>query len=74
MYNCIKMGIDAIITGDVKHHAFIDARNAGVTVIDAGHYATENIIVGELIRKLSAHFPDADIFEPASNAELCKYI
>ncbi len=74
VYNCIKMGIDAIITGDVKHHAFIDARNAGVTVIDAGHYATENIIVGELIRKLSAHFPDADIFEPAANAEICKYI
>ncbi len=74
VYNCIKMGIDAIITGDVKHHGFVDARNAGVTVIDAGHYATENIIVGVLKQKLAAHFPEADIFEPESNAEICKYI
>ncbi len=74
VYNCIKMGIDAIVTGDVKHHAFVDARNAGVTVVDAGHYATENIIVSVLIRKLAAHFPDAEIFEPASNAEVCRYI
>ncbi len=74
VYNCIKMGIDAIITGDVKHHGFVDARNAGVTVIDAGHYATENIIVGVLKQKLAAHFPEADIFEPESNAEICRYI
>ena len=74
VYNCIKMGIDAIITGDVKHHAFVDARNAGVTVIDAGHYATENIIIGTLKQKLAAHFPEADIFEPESNAEICRYI
>ena len=74
VYNCIKMGIDAIITGDVKHHGFVDAKNAGVTVIDAGHYATENIIVGVLKQKLAAHFPEADIFEPEANAEVCKYI
>ncbi|MBO6231308.1 MAG: Nif3-like dinuclear metal center hexameric protein [Ruminiclostridium sp.] len=74
VYNCIKMGIDAIITGDVKHHGFVDAKNAGVTVIDAGHYATENIIVGVLKQKLAAHFPEADIFEPEANAEVCRYI
>ena len=74
VYNCIKMGIDAIITGDVKHHGFVDARNAGVTVIDAGHYCTENIIVSTLKQKLAAHFPEADIFEPEANAEICRYI
>ena len=74
VYNCIKMGIDAIITGDVKHHAFIDAHNAGVTVIDAGHYYTENIIVAVLKQKLAAHFPEADIFEPDANADICRYM
>jgi len=74
VYRCIDMGIDAIITGDVKHHAFVDAYNAGVTVIDAGHYATENIIVSKLIQKLAAKFPEIEVFEPAANAEVCKYI
>ena len=74
VYRCMDMGIDAIITGDVKHHAFVDAHNVGVTVIDAGHYATENIIVSKLIQKLAAKFPEIDIFEPAANAEVCRYI
>ena len=74
VYHCIDMGIDAIITGDVKHHGFVDAHNAGVTVIDAGHYATENIVVSVLMHKLSENFPELEVFEPAANAEICRYI
>lgn len=74
VYNCIKHSIDALITGDVKHHGFVDAKNAGLTVIDAGHYCTENIIVNVFAEMLGKKFPEARIFIPKANAQVCKYI
>jgi len=39
--DAIAAGVDAFVTGDIKHHAALDARAAGMIVIDAGHHATE---------------------------------
>lgn len=39
----IKNGCDGLITGDVKHNFFIDAKNLGISLFDAGHYHTEQI-------------------------------
>lgn len=33
---------DVFITGEVKHHVAIDCMDAGMAVIDAGHFETEN--------------------------------
>lgn len=41
-------GADALLTGDVGYHAALDAAGRGLTVIDAGHYATEAIVLGHL--------------------------
>lgn len=37
----LDAGADCYITGDLRHHVALDACSAGMTVIDAGHYATE---------------------------------
>ncbi|MBA3372572.1 MAG: Nif3-like dinuclear metal center hexameric protein [Actinomycetota bacterium] len=37
----LDAGADCYITGDLRHHVALDARSAGMAVIDAGHYATE---------------------------------
>ena len=34
-----------MITGDINHHAGIDAAEKGIAVIDAGHYGIEKIFV-----------------------------
>ncbi len=49
-------GYDALISADIKHNVFIDALNCGVTVFDAGHYASENVVVKPLCRELSTAF------------------
>ena len=36
------LGADCFITGEVKHHHALDAVDAGVLVIEAGHFETEN--------------------------------
>lgn len=46
------IGCDALITGDVKHSAFIEAENSGFALIDAGHFYTENIITEFLYERL----------------------
>ena len=74
VYTCIKKNIDALITGDVKHHGFVDAYNAGLTVIDAGHYCTENIVCGMLLGRLKEKFPETEFFIPDANREVCRYI
>jgi dinuclear metal center YbgI/SA1388 family protein len=44
---------DVYVTGDVKHHQALDAVAAGLTVIDAGHHATEQPFVPRLAERLS---------------------
>jgi dinuclear metal center YbgI/SA1388 family protein len=44
---------DVYVTGDVKHHQALDAVAAGLTVIDAGHHATEQPFVPHLAARLA---------------------
>lgn len=67
-------GLDALLTGEVKHHEAVAARHAGITLVDAGHFETETVVVPELIRKLSDAFPDIRFFEPEANRPLMEWL
>lgn len=49
--SALKVGADVFITGDVKYHTALDARAAGLRVIDVGHFALEE----EMMRRFAAH-------------------
>lgn len=54
--NAFNAGCDAYITGDIGYHDSCDARDMGIAVIDAGHFATENIYMSylyEYIKKVA---------------------
>lgn len=54
-----SLGMNAYVTADVKHHEFLLAQALGITLIDAGHYATENPVVPVLTDWLQDAFgPD----------------
>ena len=38
-------GADVFVTGDIKYHEAQEALLAGIAVIDAGHFATEQPVV-----------------------------
>jgi dinuclear metal center YbgI/SA1388 family protein len=57
----IAQGCDAYITGDVKHDAWYTARNAGLALLDCGHYHTEVIAQELLAHALETAFPDVTI-------------
>lgn len=54
--------IDAFITGDASYHNFLDCAQAGITLIAAGHFETENPVVPVLVEKLSKEFAEIEIF------------
>ncbi len=57
----LQTGADAYITADVKHNVFMEAHEAGITLIDAGHFNTEDIIVDVLCDEISKAFPETKI-------------
>ena len=64
---------DAFISGDLRHDVFVDASNEGFTVIDAGHYRTEQPVMAALGRALREAFPTLPVF-PCSDAAPCKTV
>ena len=47
---------DAFVTGEIKHHDWLHAEH--MTVIEAGHFVTEQVVVRPLTAYLSAQLPD----------------
>ena len=59
-YECKENGCDAFVTGEVKHHQFLDAAKMGITLVDAGHFPTEDTVIEPLCSLLKKHFPDIE--------------
>ncbi len=59
-------GADAFLTGEVKQHVGIEASESGVSILAAGHFATEQPGVRLLARTLEAHLPSIEwhVYEP----------
>lgn len=57
------LGCQAFVTGEAKHHELLAAKELGVTLVAAGHYSTEEVVIGPLTARLRAAFPEVDFFE-----------
>ena len=64
--------VDLYITGDLKHHETLDALEEGLTLIDLGHYESENIF-SELIKKDLSEFFNGKIIQ-AKESQIFKII
>ena len=62
-----RLGCDVLITGDADHHDFLDAREMGLSLIAAGHYETERVIVPILRQRLEQAFPGIPVVELEEN-------
>ena len=48
----VRAGADCLVTGDIKYHDARDAEDQGITLIDAGHFPTEHIMVAAVTEQL----------------------
>ena len=56
MHKASIQGADAYITGDLKYHEAQQAKNLGILVVDASHFATEIIVMDGLKKYLDEEF------------------
>ncbi len=66
-------GADALLTGEAKHHEFLQANHLGTDLFVAGHYETEVIVCEALYNKLAQNFKDIEFILYEGNAPV-KYI
>ena len=57
----LQKKVDVYITGDIKHHAGLDAAEQGLTVIDATHFGLEHIFVENITNYLKKNTSQIEI-------------
>lgn len=68
-----RAGCDTFVTSDVKYNQFRDAQYMGINLIDAGHFPTENPVVGLLAEKIAAAFPGIQVKISESHGDVTKF-
>ncbi|WP_367925836.1 Nif3-like dinuclear metal center hexameric protein [uncultured Ruthenibacterium sp.] len=56
-------GAECLVTGEMRHHEALDARQAGMSVIAATHYGTERWIVPVMASFFHRVFPQVPVFQ-----------
>lgn len=74
IYLAHKLQAQAFVTGEIKHHQLLDAKQYNITAVDAGHFSTENIVVAPLVKKLQENFPTVHFFQSTSCTDPVKYL
>jgi dinuclear metal center YbgI/SA1388 family protein len=59
----VEAEVDALVTGEGKQHVYHEAREAGVHVVLAGHYATETFGVRALADRIDAWGPETTFLD-----------
>jgi len=57
----ISAGCDTFVVGEAKYHAFVEARELGINLIEADHYCTENVISVPIQESICAAFPEVEV-------------
>lgn len=69
-----EKGCRVFVTGEAKHHELIEAENLGVTLVVAGHYDTEEVVIRPLLELLRKRFPDVAFARAQSSHRPAKYL
>lgn len=59
-YMAAAQGADIFLTGDIKHHEALDAKTAGINLLDINHYS-EHVMREGLVELLKQWLSEADI-------------
>lgn len=64
----------AFVTGEIKHHEVLFARQNNIAIFDVGHSKCEELIVPVLCEKLSKKFPEIEFYQSEKYTDGIKYI
>ncbi len=69
-----ELGANAFVTGEIKHNYILESYDVDLTVIDAGHYKTEDVVIDYLVEQLSKNFPDVSFTKSRMFTDHIKYV
>lgn len=58
IYEAAAAGCEAFVTGESKHNLLLDAEQMQLTLVEAGHFATEDPVIKPLLQKIQKQFPE----------------
>lgn len=61
IYEARALGCDTVVTGEIKHHQWIDGAELNLNLIEGGHFATENVVTPVLADLLRCEYPEVDV-------------
>ncbi len=67
-------GCDTFVTADVKHDQYIEAKAMGITLMDAGHYATEQVVCPKIVEYLARCFPALEVRMSRTHREVYGWV
>lgn len=56
-----ECGCDTLITGEIRHHQWLEGKALGINLIEADHYCTESVVLPALARIIEEGFPDLNL-------------
>ncbi len=72
IYKAKAEGCDLYITGDLTYHSAQIAKDIGITIVDVGHYCSENIVFESIKIKLETVFTDVKFLISKVNSQTIK--
>lgn len=72
--DAIAQGAQAMVTADTKHNHLLDAEDMGVTLVDAGHFFTEDVVILPLMERLQACFPEVKMIKSVRAHSPAKFL
>ena len=62
-HTAVSLGADVLLTGEAKHHEYLEAAEGEIPLVTAGHFHTEDVVITPLINKLSKEFEDVEFIK-----------
>lgn len=69
IFESLRKGADTLVVGEMKHSSKIVAVERDLNIVEAGHFATENVICPHLCKLLSQQFPAVSFELAESNRD-----
>ena len=73
MHEALAAGCDTFVTSDIRYNQFRTGYELGLSLIDAGHFHTENPTMPVLAAKLRLAFPQVEVKLAENHSECMKF-
>ena len=74
IFAAAEEGADVLVTGEIKHHEINAANEAGVNIVDAGHFKSEDVVILPLKKRLETAFSDISFTKSQTYGDKLKYL